>query len=80
MPPRRGRSCGTKCKGGSLSPDKHKMNRPGRRSLPSWTIWLMTCASKPWSWTSETQQEGTTEEIHGSPAESEVFHGNQQRQ
>jgi hypothetical protein len=29
----------------------HKMNRPRRRSLPSWTSWLMTCASKPCSWT-----------------------------
>jgi hypothetical protein len=29
----------------------HKTNRPRRRSLPSWSVWLMTFASKPWSWT-----------------------------
>ena len=34
----------------------HKENRPRRRSLPSWSVWLMTCASKPCSWTGETPQ------------------------
>ncbi|MEL3974780.1 hypothetical protein AAEO50_21365, partial [Rossellomorea oryzaecorticis] len=34
----------------------HKTNRTGRRSLPSWPVWLMTCASKPCSWTIEERR------------------------
>ncbi|OIU72983.1 hypothetical protein BHE18_00265 [Rossellomorea aquimaris] len=56
-----------------------KTNRTGRCSLPSWSVWLMTCTYEPWSWTSDTPKKRSDEEAHGLSEEREVLHGNQKR-
>jgi ferredoxin len=56
----------------------HKSTRPRRQRTLSWPIRLMP---KPLSKALPLffPQERSDEEAHGSPAESEVFHGNQRR-
>jgi hypothetical protein len=56
----------------------HKSTRPRRQRTPSWPIRLMPPASEQSP--SAFLPAGKVEEAQGLPAESEVFHGNQQRQ